>query len=389
MKAIRIITSTVIAIAITIYSLSSFAIPTTAESLLLGDTDCNGSIDITDATLIQRDTVQLISLEESSRKAADVDADGKLTVLDVSCIQRWLVNMYVKYSIGEPLSPTQPQTASISSDGKTATIDDISFNVAKLPDTISITDSNKESGTTLMIVPKSNVDYHDMTTVVNNGNYQYIVDYTDSKFKESYLIEKDNGILFGYDCTVRDTQENELAYVYAHYKSGLYYPYQTTILCLEGAHESFPIDFYYKDVLIKRVMININTSSGPSSIESSHSIVREIENKCWKDSMSLKEKMKAFGEYISDHFTYNQVMCVTGAIYTAFAARDLGLGSMLLYPGGEPTQLCDRHIITYNLYGGTAVPGGHCACLVEYDNGIVRYDVQGGLYRIRDYQFPY
>ena len=72
-------------------------------------------------------------------------------------------------------------------------------------------------------------------------------------------------------------------------------------------------------------------------------------------------------------------MCVTGAEYVAFAARDLGLTSMLLYPVGN------KDVATYNLYFNTAVPGGHCACLVTFDYHTLRYDVQGGSYKIRKY----
>ena len=102
--------------------------------------------------------------------------------------------------------------------------------------------------------------------------------------------------------------------------------------------------------------------------------------------MTDREKMKAFAEYIRAHYTYDRIMCVEGAVLTAFAVRDLGLGSMLLYPGGEATQHCDRHIFTYNLYANTAVPGGHCACLVEYDDCTMRYDVQGELCIIKEYK---
>lgn len=392
MKAIIRIISSVIMLATVFCSVCLFAVSINAESFLLGDTDCNGDVSITDATLVQRDIAQIITLEGISRTNGDIDTDSFLTIYDATCIQRWLVGMSVHHSIGQEMEstlPTEPQTAQISVDGKTATVCDVSFNISKLPDTISITDSNKENGTTIMLVPKSTVDPADITTVVNNGGYSYVVDYNDNRFKESYLIEEDNGILSGYDCTVLDQAGNELAYVYAHYKSGYFYPYQTTVYCLEGAHESFPIDYYYKGVLLKRVIVNIDTSSGPSKVEANRSIVKGIETKCWNNSMTDKEKLKAFGDYISNNYTYTRVMCVTGAIYTAYAARDLGLNSMLLYPGGESTQLCARHIITYNLYGGTAVPGGHCACLVEYEEGLVRYDVQGGLCWIRDYQFPY
>ena len=74
-------------------------------------------------------------------------------------------------------------------------------------------------------------------------------------------------------------------------------------------------------------------------------------------------------------------MCVAGAEYAAFAARDLGLTSMLLYPTD------DKDLLTYNIHYNTAVPGGHCACLICHpDVSILRYDVQSGSYWIRKYK---
>ena len=116
--------------------------------------------------------------------------------------------------------------------------------------------------------------------------------------------------------------------------------------------------------------------------------VCEIESECWDADMTNREKMKAFAVYIKTHYKYSQMKCVEGAVMTALAARDLGLDSMLLYPGGEENQPCPRHLITYNLYTGVYVPGGHCACLVEYNDCTIRYDVQGGACVIRDYQIP-
>ena len=183
-----------------------------------------------------------------------------------------------------------------------------------------------------------------------------------------------------------DREDNPLAYVYAHYRSGLYFPFQTTIQCIGEAHGSFPIELYYKGELIRRVNVNVDVDRAPDDIEKILSVVRSAEKACWTSSMTDREKMKAFAEYIRDHYTYDRIMCVEGAVLTAFAARDLGLESMLLYPGGEANQHCDRHIFTYNLYANTAVPGGHCACLVEYDDCTMRYDVQGELCIIKEYR---
>ena len=96
--------------------------------------------------------------------------------------------------------------------------------------------------------------------------------------------------------------------------------------------------------------------------------------------MTNEEKLKSLSIYIADNYSYSKVMCVTGAEYVAFAARDLGLTSMLLYP------VENKDVVTYNLYFNTAVPGGHCACLIDYpDRTTLRYDVQGGSQWIRTY----
>ena len=73
--------------------------------------------------------------------------------------------------------------------------------------------------------------------------------------------------------------------------------------------------------------------------------------------------------------------CTDGALYTAFAARDLGLDSLLYYP----KENNHPDLVTYNLYYNTTVPGGHCACLVKYEDRTMRYDVQGGVYVISEY----
>lgn len=103
--------------------------------------------------------------------------------------------------------------------------------------------------------------------------------------------------------------------------------------------------------------------------------------------MTDKEKLKAFSEYIVANYSYSKVMCVDGALMVAFAARNLGLTSMLMYPGGKENPERDHDIVTYNLYYDTIKPGGHCACLVAYpDSSILRYDVQGGSQWIREYK---
>lgn len=389
MKALgRIVSLLLIAALLLTGGCVSFAAET--YDYLLGDTDMDHDVSVTDATLIQRKAADMIMLSGVSKLAADVDSDGEITVLDATAIQMWLVNMRVLHPVGQTVSTTTDMDFSepvISDDGKSVTVGDVVFDVSRIPAAVTIDDSTTNLKANLALKPKSEINPYDITVIVNHGMYINRIDYSDSKFKESYLMAEDTNILHGYDCSVVDEYGNEIAYVYAHYKGKFALPFQYMVCCFNEAHCSFPIDFYYKDQLIRSTTITINTSSGSDKIESTRAKVKEIESKCWNSSMTDKEKMQSFAQYIKTNYSYSQIMCVTGAVYTAWAARDLGLSSMLLYPGGEPNQDCERHIVTYNLYQSTAVPGGHCACLVEYEDGWMRYDVQGGSSIIKPYQF--
>ena len=357
---------------------------------LMGDTDTDGVVSIIDATLIQQRIAEFALSSTIDASAADVDSDGELTIMDATAIQLWLAELNTCCPIGEWFSHSCEEKVSepvSTSDGKSVTIVDAPFDVSSVPVSVSI-DNVTKSKANLVLKPQANINPYDITVVVNNGRYINRIDYSNPVFKESYLTAEKTSILHGYDCAVVDENGNETAYVYAHYKGNLKYPYQITVYCFNQAHHSFPIDIYYKGQLIRSTTVSVNTASGPDEIERTRAKVREIESKCWTSSMTDKEKLQAFAQYIKSNYSYAQIMCVDGAVYTAWAARDLGLNSMLLYPGGERNQQCERHIVTYNLYQSTAVPGGHCACLVEYDDGVMRYDVQGGTCIIQPYQFP-
>ena len=202
-----------------------------AESRMLGDVDGDGEISITDATVIQRYTVGIKTPVAVTSSVADIDGDRAVTVMDASHLQRRLVNVSNSYPISKPVYEPSPTDRYV-------TVEGVIFDLKKVPSEITLTDKS----ITLMLVPKSEIDPHDITTVVNNGHYRNKIDYTDSRFKESYLIEKENGILHGYDYEVTDSEDHPLAYVYAHYRSGLYFPFQTTISCIGEAHRSFPIE---------------------------------------------------------------------------------------------------------------------------------------------------
>lgn len=370
----------------------SYPIGADAAAYQLGDTDKDGEVNITDATVVQRVLAEMIEDTDGHiLRYGDIDGGG-LSITDVTLIQRYLAQMDDGYPIGrlvedEPLpteKPPEPEPTVVN--GK-VTVDGVTFDVSDIPDTLVIDNSQNSVSQTLMLIPDRTLAPEDIYIQVNNGSYDYKTDYADSRFKESYLMTNSGKVANGYDCLVRNHKGEEAAWVAAHYASGMYYPFRANVWGLKCEKTSFPIEFYYKSKLIKRCTVTIDLKTNKTSIENTLTEVHKIEKDCWTDSMTDKEKLKAFSEYIEAHYSYSKVMCVDGAVYVAFAARDLGLTSMLMYPGGKENPERDHDIVTYNLYYDTIKPGGHCACLVGYpDSSVLRYDVQGGSQWIREYK---
>lgn len=362
---------------------------TSAAAHRKGDVDLDGKVTILDATVIQRVLVEMIEDSDGHiLRYGDIDGGG-LSIIDVTFIQRYLAQMDDGYPIGdivdEDPQPTEPNTAPVVVNGK-VTVDGVTFGVSDIPDTLVIDNSQSSVNRTLMLIPDRTLSPEDIYIQVNNGKYDYKTDYADSRFKESYLMTNSGKVAHGYDCLVRNHKGEEAAWVAAHYASGMYYPFRANVWGLKCEKCSFPIVFFYKGKLIKRCMVMIDLRTNKTNIENTLTEVRKIEKACWTDSMTDKEKLKAFSEYIEANYSYSKVMCVDGAVYVAFAARDLGLTSMLMYPGGKENPERDHDIVTYNLYYDTIKPGGHCACLVDYPDGsVLRYDVQGGSQWIREY----
>ena len=67
------------------------------DDVKLGDTDLNGVININDATMVQMDDVQLITLNDLEKKAADVNRDGEITIRDATLIQMYLANIITSF----------------------------------------------------------------------------------------------------------------------------------------------------------------------------------------------------------------------------------------------------------------------------------------------------
>ena len=240
---------------------------------LLGDSDGDKEVTVIDSTFIQRDVTEIQPLDINRHIAADTDHDGLLSVIDSSLIQRWLANIQVLFPIGElvtqddldglypqtnPAESTHAHTAEISADGKTAIAYGISFDISAIPDSLEISGDSSDVIRTIILKQKSEVAPEDITIQVNNGEYDYMTDYSDSRFKENYLFTAEGKQTIGYDCLVRNNKGEEAAWISAHYESGMKYPFRASVYGLKSDAYSFPIDIYYKDVLLKRCTVTVD-----------------------------------------------------------------------------------------------------------------------------------
>ncbi|MBQ8861086.1 MAG: starch-binding protein [Ruminococcus sp.] len=81
-----------------------FEIPKPSESedeYMVGDVDSSGSIEIMDATIIQRHLSEIVTLEGLDLMAADTDGDGAVAVMDATYVQRYIVQKGDENNIGE------------------------------------------------------------------------------------------------------------------------------------------------------------------------------------------------------------------------------------------------------------------------------------------------
>ncbi|MBQ3264391.1 MAG: hypothetical protein IJH07_01310 [Ruminococcus sp.] len=73
----------------------------TVTSVLLGDVDGDGEVEIRDATWIQRKIAGMELPFVFVDKRADVDSNNEITIMDATLIQRRLANLKTPYPIGE------------------------------------------------------------------------------------------------------------------------------------------------------------------------------------------------------------------------------------------------------------------------------------------------
>ncbi len=82
---------------------SSGAYESPFKEVILGDADGDGSVTISDATMIQKYLAEFDMPENFVLKACDADGDGRVTINDVTAIQKYLAEMDAPEGIGKPI----------------------------------------------------------------------------------------------------------------------------------------------------------------------------------------------------------------------------------------------------------------------------------------------
>lgn len=85
------------------YDITCIECNPTANSVLLGDADLSGSVDIKDVTAIQKYIAGIISLSDRGLSLGDTDQSTDITIKDATAIQKYLAGMDTGYPIGSPL----------------------------------------------------------------------------------------------------------------------------------------------------------------------------------------------------------------------------------------------------------------------------------------------
>lgn len=87
---------------------------TVSATLIVGDVDENGKVNVRDATNIQKFLAALIDLTEQQLKAADTDGNNKVNIKDATSVQKWLAHLLPESDINQEIpaetEPNVPET---------------------------------------------------------------------------------------------------------------------------------------------------------------------------------------------------------------------------------------------------------------------------------------
>ncbi len=81
--------------------------PTEAAVFILGDANGDNSVDVTDATVMQRYLANMHYIDEKVIMHGDIDGDGEISIQDVTFTLRYLASIEIPYPIDQPTQNTQ------------------------------------------------------------------------------------------------------------------------------------------------------------------------------------------------------------------------------------------------------------------------------------------
>ncbi len=87
------------------------AMSASADTIVYGDVDGNGTVDINDATKVQKKILDMpVEVVDNFDTVADVNLDNKVNVRDVTLIQMKVAALINELPVTETEAETQPET---------------------------------------------------------------------------------------------------------------------------------------------------------------------------------------------------------------------------------------------------------------------------------------
>ena len=147
-------------------------VPTTepTDKMIYGDVDGNGTVNIADATLIQKHGIGLDQINDAYLVLADVNQDGRISVQDATCIQKYVNKMECTCVAGQVYTVEVPTTVE--------------------PTTVEPTTAKPTTEPTTVPEEETYTFYFKTTLgwMTSDGVSLYVYD---TKTGESYLLEQD------------------------------------------------------------------------------------------------------------------------------------------------------------------------------------------------------
>lgn len=220
------------------------------DGLILGDADLSKSVNVKDATVIQKAVASLLILSDDSKLTADADKNETVNVRDATTIQKWVAGLEVNTPVGEVIPGTGTEKPSDP-------------------------DDNNDKAKLIEL-------YGTASTLLKDH-----ADYVTESALEAGSEELNAKAEFGYDISAEDTTKNEYKKFEAVINSAGYYVVQggtdeeiaDAIADLEQAYEWF--EYYVTELHTEPV---INTSGSRVVYFSNNKHWSKVCAYCWNSA---------------------------------------------------------------------------------------------------------